>query len=304
MWNYIRQIQPEDMLPTRKLPKWIAIWIVKIKKWIGYSQVKKIEDDKYLYLLPEKKMTKKIEENKNTCVLSKALKQVYQKENGQIGVQSKQAYQYSLEKTFQYIIRQLGDKELTLETMDLYFLTNQYQKETIEIIEYFLEKVKTMNVITKNVQNYIKLEEKWEKEKGILITVSNNKKKSLKKAKWIINLDFEVQQLKSYSIFRNAIIFNMTTENITKLPAFEGIMVNQLEILVKAELQEEWKEKGLDTNVFDRMDLYETCVKRQDTYAQNVRKVEENEVKVVNLIGNNGRIPQKELLGKKIFLTN
>lgn len=292
------------MLPTRKLPKWIAKWIVKIKKWIGYSQVKKIEDDKYLYLLPEKKMTKKIEDNKNTCVLSKALKQVYQKENGQIGVQSKQAYQYSLEKTFQYIIRQLGDKELTLETMDLYFLTNQYQKETIEIIEYFLEKVKTMNVITKNVQNYIKLEEKWEKEKGILITVSNNKKKSLKKAKWIINLDFEVQQLKIYSIFRNAIIFNMTTENITKLPAFEGIIVNQLEILVKAELQEEWKEKGLDTNAFDRMDLYETCVKRQDTYAQNVRKVEENEVKVVNLIGNNGRIPQKELLGKKIFLTN
>lgn len=292
------------MLPTIKLPKWIEKWIVKIKKWLGYSQVKKIEDNKYLYLLPEKKITKKIEENKNTCVLSKALKQVYQKENKQIGVQSKQAYQYSLEKTFQYIIGQLGDKKLTLETMDLYFLTNQYQKETIEIIEYFLEKVKTMNIITKNVQNYIKLEEKWEKEKGILITVSNNKKKSLKKAKWIINLDFEVQQLESYSIFRNAIIFNMTTENIIKLPAFEGIMVNQVEILVKPELQEEWKEKGLDANVFDRMDLYETCVKRQNTYAQNVRKVEENEVKVVNLIGNNGRIPQKELLGKKIFLTN
>ena len=161
-----------------------------------------------------------------------------------------------------------------------------------------------MNVVTMQIQNYMQLEEKWEKEKGILITVSNNKRKSLKKAKWIVNFDFTAEQLATYNLYRNAVILNMTDESLKGLTAFEGITVQQVEIKVKEELEGQWKEKGLDTQVFDTLELYETRILRENTYAQNVRKAEENEVKVIHLIGNNGRIAQKELLGKKIFLTN
>ena len=134
--------------------------------------------------------------------------------------------------------------------------------------------------------------------------MSNNKRKSLKKARWVINLDFEMNELKNYALYRNAFILNMTEEKQMKIPAFEGIIIQKIELTVKEKLQQEWKAMGLDSQVFDIIDLYETCVQKQSDYFQNVRKLEENGVKIINLIGNNGRIGQKEILEKKIFLTN
>lgn len=307
LWNYIREIQEEELKPRRKFPKWINRWIVKWRKWVHYGKIEKIDEKSMLYILPRESILKKIKEDKTGYILSKDLKISLQKENKNKTLtfyKSSNTFQYLIEQTLKYIIEQLGEKDFTLERIDVYFLMNHFQKEYSEILTYFLEKVKTMNVVTMQIQNYMQLEEKWEKEKGILITVSNNKRKSLKKAKWIINFDFTAEQLATYNLYRNAVILNMTDENLKGLTAFEGITIQQVEIKVKEELQEGWKEKGLDTQVFDTLDIYETRILKESTYAQNVRKAEENEVKVIHLIGNNGRIAQKELLGKKIFLTN
>lgn len=294
-------------MPRRKFPKWITKWIMTWRKWVHYGKIEKIDEKSIVYILPKESVLKKIKEEKEYAILSKNLKISLQKESKNKALtfyKSSRTFQYLIEQTLKYIIVQLGEEDFTLERIDVYFLMNHFQKEYSEILTYFLEKVKTMNVVTMQIQNYMQLEEKWEKEKGILITVSNNKRKSLKKAKWIVNFDFTAEQLATYNLYRNAVILNMTDESLKGLTAFEGITVQQVEIKVKEELEGQWKEKGLDTQVFDTLELYETRILRESTYAQNVRKAEENEVKVIHLIGNNGRIAQKELLGKKIFLTN
>ena len=307
LWNYIREIKEEELMPRRKFPKWITKWIMTWRKWVHYGKIEKIDEKSIVYILPKESVLKKIKEEKEYAILSKNLKISLQKESKNKALtfyKSSRTFQYLIEQTLKYIIVQLGEEDFTLERIDVYFLMNHFQKEYSEILTYFLEKVKTMNVVTMQIQNYMQLEEKWEKEKGILITVSNNKRKSLKKAKWIVNFDFTAEQLATYNLYRNAVILNMTDESLKGLTAFEGITVQQVEIKVKEELEGQWKEKGLDTQVFDTLELYETRILRESTYAQNVRKAEENEVKVIHLIGNNGRIAQKELLGKKIFLTN
>ena len=41
--------------------------------------------------------------------------------------------------------------------------------------------------------------DKLEEKENIIITVTNNKKKSLKKSKLIVNFDFEEEELKKYT---------------------------------------------------------------------------------------------------------
>ena len=304
LWYYIKQIKEEDLLPKKDMPNFMKKIIIKLRKLLKYGKIKKIDGEKMLYIFPKEKIQRRIKKNENNIILSKELKEKLKSNKRGIEINTKQIQKYLLEETIQYILEILEEKTLTLEMIDLYFLVNQYEKENVEILTYFLEKVKTMNIITKDVQNYIRLEEKWETEKGIFITVSNNKRKSLKKARWVINLDFEMNELKNYVLYRNAFILNMTEEKQMKIPAFEGIIIQKIELTVKEKLQQEWKAMGLDSQVFDIIDLYETCVQKQSDYFQNVRKLEENGVKIINLIGNNGRIGQKEILEKKIFLTN
>lgn len=119
----------------------------------------------------------------------------------------------------------LGENKLALQ--DIYILTNYYQKNNINLIRNLSTKVKTVNVITSEIQKYKNLEEIMQ-ENGIAICVANNKRKSLKNAKIIINLDFSEEELKEYIINRNACIINLTQEKCTNLKRFSGILIRDI----------------------------------------------------------------------------
>lgn len=182
-------------------------------------------------------------------------------------------------------------KENPLALQDIYILTNTYKENSISIIKKLAPKVKSMNIITKQIAKYETLAELLEKE-GIILNVANNKRKSLKKAQFIINVDLSQEEIEEYTIFRNSIIINLTQEKIKKLKGFEGIFIQEIEI----ELEE--KEPFESSNLlehFRKIELYESI--------KDIRKQEEK-VKITTLYGNNGKISEKELRNVQKTLTN
>ena len=65
-----------------------------------------------------------------------------------------------------------------------------------------------MNIVTNHIEKFKKLEDKF-MENGIMITIGNNKKKSLMKSKIILNIDFPNELINKYMIKDDAIIINV-----------------------------------------------------------------------------------------------
>lgn len=307
---YIKESKnDEELIVNEKIPKFIKKIVIKIKKKVNIIIRKQIENN-YIYIIPninnknvQKRLEKKLskEEKDIQIVLSNKIKKLDLKLDKIKIVDGKKIQKYLIGEILKYIIDAMEDKEIKLEFQDIYILQKEHNFETISMIEYLLTKVKTINIVTNAIEKYKKLEENLYNI-GYLITVSNNKKKSLKKAKIILNMDFLKEELSNYTINRNAIIINLTKEKINNLKSFDGIIVNEVQIEMKEELRKYFIEKNI-YDEFSNIDLYEsTC--NSEKFENQIRKIEENEVKVVKLLGNNGKISEKELILKKMFLTN
>ena len=228
---YIKELEEEEFLGFYKIPKWGKFFIWNIIKKLNFVHRKEIEENKKIYFVPNidkekvyKKINKKLEKEKTETqkiqiILSKKLKQ-YQKYFKKYKiVDGKQTFIRGIEEILEKILQ-----ENPMEMQDIYILTNKYIEHSIYVIRKLAPKVKTINVITKEIEKYKNLEEVMQ-EKGIAICVANNKKKSLKKAQIIINFDFSKEEINNYSMFRNAVLINLTQEKITNLKGFEGIIM-------------------------------------------------------------------------------
>ena len=116
------------------------------------------------------------------------------------------------------------EKEGILE--EIYVCTNNFNRENIDIVQELVNKVKVVNIVTNQLRQFQELEKRLEKN-DIYITVSSNKRKALKKANIIINLDF--QNFNGFNINRNSIIINCN-QNIEVGKDFEGICIQKVAI--------------------------------------------------------------------------
>ena len=139
---------------------------------------------------------------------------------------------FSLLKILEYIF-DINQKNMNLE--NVYIFVNQYTKNNIYIIETLIKKFRTVNIITENLKFYKNLENSLYKE-GILITVSNNKHKSAKNAKYIINMDFEKETFEKYNINMKSIIINLTNESNFFEKNFNGLLINNFEICMNKDM--------------------------------------------------------------------
>lgn len=101
-------------------------------------------------------------------------------------------------------------KNLKEEETSVYFLVNDFTETVIENIKAMAKGHKHVSVITKYVEKMKKIENQILQETGVVITVMNNKKKSLAKAQIVINADFTNELLNQYNICENAIIIDLT----------------------------------------------------------------------------------------------
>lgn len=141
---------------------------------------------------------------------------------------------------------------------------------------------------------------------GILIAVSNNKKKALKRAKYIINVNLNKEELEKYTINRNSIIINIRENVKYNSSSFDGININYFNISCPDEYIEKLEQVGNIEVKFDLVKLYESILLCNNMQKQELEaiyeRINEDGIYVTELIGNNGPISDEEL--QKIHKAN
>lgn len=243
--------------------------INQIKKYTKYENVQYIVLDRNLSFIDKELKLKKEEFNKINML------------NGKYFMKN------IISKLLEYIYN-IKNKNIKLE--NIYIFVNEYTKNNIGIIEMLARKCKTVNIVTDNLKYFKKLEDFLYNE-GILITVSNNKRRSAKNAKIIINMDFSKDVFEKYTINMNSIIINLTNEKSFFENTFRGVCINNIEISIDENVRYFYKE--FYGNIKENLYLESIILNKDYKYVEN--KYEENNSKISALIGVRGKIQNNEL---------
>ncbi|MBS5722253.1 MAG: hypothetical protein KHW50_07780, partial [Clostridium sp.] len=217
-----------DDLSYKYRNKLFINFLRKIKKLkYVFGNIKRIEsDDKIEYICytvqnKEEKMLKKIENivRKNinaNIILPRRIKEIASnKENIEIyqnvnkiiknNKENKSIYRDFLKTVIKSVIER---KKEILEEQSLSILIDTKDYNNTQLISKLITQYKMINIVTSNIKQFAGLEEEAE-QNFEPISVLNNKRKSLRNAKYILNVDFSGEKIKEYSIDRTAVIFNI-----------------------------------------------------------------------------------------------
>lgn len=289
---YIKKLEKkEEIFWLNSLPNWLKNCIWNIIERMNIILKKQIDENRVIWFIPniekqnsDKKLRNKLEKEKQQAqklqmILSKEIKPYQTYFRGYPIIDGRITFFCAIESMLEKIMQ-----KQPMAMQDIYVLTNHYQGQHISLIKKLTPNVKSMNIITKEIERYRIVEELMQ-EQGMAISVSNNKRKSLKKAKLIINLDFSKEELKEYTIYRNALLITIPQEKITNLKGFEGIIIQDVAIEWK-EQQIEWIRQNQLEHSFRQLEMWESLKEG------NLQK---ETIQVTKLYGNNGQINEKEL---------
>lgn len=166
-------------------------------------------------------------------------------------------------------------KIIKLEGNKIYVPLENYEKQNKQQIA----------IITKNISKMKNIEEQILEETGAIITVMNNKKRSLAKAKIVINIDFPTELLKQYTLYEESIIIDLT-QNIKILKKrFNGTIITNYEISLKN--KQIYKKED---ELFFMRDLYEAEIYKNQPYKYVRDKIKREGIQIKNLYTKNQRL--------------
>ena len=163
-------------------------------------------------------------------------------------------------------------------------------------------------IVEKNKNNTLRLEGGWQNnrpsaghiqnrmvenifEEETTIYLSNNKRKSLRRAKYIVNFDYGIGEIEKYNINRTAILINIEQKVKIESMAFEGISINNVNIQIPDELIEHF---GRMMEKINKNILYMSLVNQKQELARIKDRIKEDNIHILNLIGDKGIISQEE----------
>ena len=257
----------------------------KLKK---YLNIIKIEDDKVYYLpifkenkLSEyriKKLTKKIsilleKDVSNNIVLSEylnknqLLKNYLYSKNVNI-LNGKFLFKCLTYKIIEYIFKIKNSK---MESGEVSLLINDFTEINKEIIISIAKDIKRLNIVTNNISKCKKIEEYLYEEFGIILNISNNKRRSLLKSEIIINLDFPEELINKYMLYYNATIVNMIGKINIYSKRFNGININDYTIV----LPEEYKLENFQNEI-----VYESLIYKKSSYKEINEQIIKDKIEI------------------------
>ena len=219
-------------------------------------------------------------------------------------------FKYIIYEILVYIIN-IQNRKAELE--DVFIVANNIDEIILDNIIFLSTKFKNINIVSKNIEKYRYIEDIVYNNTGNNVILLNNKRKSLKRAKFIVNVDNSINELNEYLIYRKAIIINLNDEinnkdksiiqdtkehvnqdttkkrKIVTLTGFEGIFVNSYEIDVNNRIKEFFKKYGLiyETSITI---LYESFLNKKENFSNMRSKIEDAGIIIKKLYGNNGII--------------
>lgn len=214
-----------------------------------------------------------------------------------------------------YILKLQG-KNISQE--DIFFLIKKDTKLDLAFLTDFIKQSKTVNIVTNDIERFKKIQENLYENENILISVSNNKAKALKKARYIFNVNMNKKEIAKFKINKYAIILNVREKFKYDENGFQGININNIKIKMPDEYMEKFeKVNNNEKDLFDNTKLYETILLQQiqNENAKSLIKTENNiknmyfelakniikkdEIKISKLVGNNGEIGAEEIIKNK-----
>jgi hypothetical protein len=171
-----------------------------------------------------------------------------------------------------------------LEKINLAFFINEYSIENLDLIEYICQSVKSLTIITENMNRFSKLTENLFEKYGVTIKVTDNFKTNLRRVNIIINIDFTVSELKSINIPKECIFISMYEKLSSLKNNFNGIIINNVDILLPK------KNENIDS-----MSLCEAYIYNYlKNINENEKMFEKSQYSINGYIGNNGKITQQD----------
>lgn len=183
--------------------------------------------------------------------------------------------------------------------VDVTILANDNKFDYMKNIINIAENIKNIKIVTNNVERFKNVEQKIQEILGILIRITNNKRKGLANSQIIINLDFPEELINKYAINPEAIIVNIGQNVKIKSKKFKGINANNIKISMKTNYNTEFEQNKI-FNDFEEAELYEASIKNM-SFEEIKKKFQKDNVNVTSLIGNNGSINKKEFEEKCKF---
>ena len=170
-----------------------------------------------------------------------------------------------------------------IEKAYISILVNDINDIEIANIKNIDKKYKSVNVVTNHIEKLKNIEKQLEEE-GIIITVTNNKKKSLMKSNIILNFDFPKELINKYRINENAIIVNTKGKIKINQKRFNGLNIHNYEI----NFREDKKDEKALNNKYYLKDLYEAEIYKKQRLEEILKKIQVDKVEIEKLFLNNG----------------
>ena len=250
----------------------------------------KTKNIKKKYLAKLERKTKKILDKTKSkkIVLSKILKENEEYKNilytyGFDIVDGKWLFEVISCEVLDYIVNL---KNIKKEDTEISILVNYITQNTLENIKKIARQYKRLNIVTNHIEKFKKIEEELYNKEGIMIIVTNNKKKSLSKSKIILNIDFPKELLNKYNIYENAILVNIRGNMKIARKRFNGITINDYEIKLNNLDYSQINNK----NQYNIRDIYEASFYKTMPYREIVKQINADKLEVTSLYGNNGAI--------------
>ena len=139
---------------------------------------------------------------------------------------------------------------------EIWITVNDMDNIIQNIIYKFAKEFKRVNIITNHIRKFRKIEERLYEEDGIMITVTNNRRKSLLKANLILNIDFPKEILNQFAIYDQAIIINLEGNMAIKKKRFCGKVINDIEIKL---YEDDEVQEFIENNNLQNYDIKDVC---------------------------------------------
>ena len=183
-------------------------------------------------------------------------------------------------KILDYIVK---NKKMKKEELSVSILVNDLTENTIFNIRQIAKEYKSVNIITKYMEKFKKIEEQILQEDGIMITIGNNKKKGLSKSNIILNIDFSSKMLSEYNIYEEAIIVNVKENVVITKKRYNGININNYDITYENFYNYDYDK----STKYKACEIYEAQINKKQPPKEIMKKIKKDKVKITKLFGKN-----------------
>lgn len=199
--------------------------------------------------------------------------------------------------TVKYIV---DNKKEKIEYQEVSILSNKIDDIVVFTIRNLAEKVKIVNILTKDAHKFRKIEKELYEEKGIIINMNNNYKKSLIKSDIILNFDFSEEEVNKYNLPKKACIINFDNYVNINSKIFDGINIKFYEISIP----KKYFNYLLYFKNFNSSNLYESLIYKNTNPVNIVKEIQTDDISITFLMGKNGKIRKNEYLKMSKKLAN